>query len=94
MADDLITRLLIEQRKRLVASVMSGAEQTAWWSKLAPPEQRAFREKVLNSVGVFYDFCRDVVKVGNENSMVNEHAIELLQSVRESQRRLEQATRQ
>lgn len=90
MADDLIKRLATEQRKRLVASIMSYAEQSSWWMKLSVPEQRAYREKVLNSIGVFYDFILDVIKVGSDG-MVNEHAIEMIERVHQSQQRVERA---
>ena len=83
--------ILIEQRKRLVASVMGAAEQSAWWSKLTSVEQREFRKKLLDSVGVFYDLVRDVVKVSNEDSMVNEQALSLIQQVHAGQARLERS---
>lgn len=93
MADDLMSRLLVEQRKRLVAAIMNHVEQSAWWRQLRPEEQRAFRQKTLDSIGIFYDFCRDVIKVGNETTIVNEHALNLIQAVHESQRRLEATNR-
>ena len=92
MSDDIIKRLAIEQRKRLVAGLLSSAEQSPWWSRLQPQEQRAYRDKVLNSVGVYHDFMLDVIKVGGDNP-INEHALNLIQQVHDSQRRLEQASR-
>lgn len=87
MADDLIRKLLAEQRKRVVGSIMGGAEQSPWWSKLTPVDQRAYRQKVLDSIGVFYDFTLDVLKV-NTDSVVNEHALDLIAEMHRDVRRL------
>ena len=89
MAEDMLRRLLAEQRRRLVGGILGAAETSAWWSKVTPPEQRAFREKVLASIGVYYDLCLDLIKVGGEDGMRNEHALTLIMQVHESQRRLE-----
>lgn len=93
MTGDLTSRLLVEQRKRLLASILGAAETSAWWSKLTPAEQHAHRAKVLASVGTFYDFCRDVLKVTGEDSIRNDLAVELLQQVYESQQAVERVVR-
>ena len=87
--DDKIRRLAGEQRRRFVASVMGAAETSGWWSKMTAAEQRDFRSKVLNSVGVYHDFMLDVIKVSNEDSIRNELALDLIEQVHDSQRRLE-----
>jgi len=89
MADTLVNRLLVEQRKRMVASILGGAENSPWWSRLRPEEQQAYRMKVREATGVFYDFCRDVIKCGEEEAALNERAVQLIESVHASQRRLE-----
>lgn len=91
MSEDLTARLLGEQRKRLIASIMGAAENAPWWSRLQAGEQRAYREKVLSSVGTFYDFCRDVVKVTGEDGIRNDLALELLRQVHEGQRSLQRS---
>lgn len=88
MAEDLTSRLLGEQRKRLIASVMGAAENSHWWGKLSPAEQRAFRDKMLLSIGIFYDFCRDLVKVSNDDGMRNDYAVDLLNQVHAGQQNL------
>lgn len=88
---DIIRSLAVEQRKRLVASLMSYAEQSPWWGKLSSIEQREFRKKVLDSVGTYHDFILDIVKVTSEDSLVNEQAIGLIQQVHAGQARLERA---
>lgn len=93
MAEDLTSRLLAEQRKRLIASVMGAAENSSWWTRLSPADQRGYREKVINSVGVFYDFCKDVLKVASDDSLRNDHAVNLLQQVHNGQRALERQLR-
>lgn len=89
MADSLVNRLLVEQRKRMVASILGGAENSPWWSRLRPEEQQAYRVKVRDATGVFYDFCRDVIKCGEEDAAINEHVVRVIESVHASQRRLE-----
>lgn len=93
MGDDLLRRLLGEQRKRLVASLLGYVEQSAWWASLTAAEQRTLRDRVLVSIGVYHDFVLDVVKVGSEDSLRNEEALRLIQQVHASQSRLEQRMR-
>jgi hypothetical protein len=84
MSDESLRKLITEQRKRAVAGIMGSAERSEWWDKLNRPEQLAFRDKVLTSIGVFHDLVLDVVKVNTEGTdMVwNEHALEILQAIR------------
>lgn len=88
MSDDLILRIMVEQRKRLVATIMGAAERSAWWKNLPAAEQVTFRNTVLDSIGVFYDLVRDVIKVGHDDSMRNDHAIALIEQVHAGQREL------
>lgn len=91
MSDDIVIRLITEQRKRLVASIMGAAEQKPWWGKLSLQDQQEYRRKVLDSIGVFYDLIRDVVKVTNEGWTISQDAIELIAQVHASQSRLERS---
>lgn len=93
MADDIMRRLAGEQRRRFIAAILGAAETSTWWSKLSVQEQKAYRDKVLSSVGNYHDFMLDVIKVSNDDVIRNEHAINLLQQVHDSQRRLERAGR-
>lgn len=93
MAEDMTSRLLGEQRKRLVASIMGSAENAVWWGRLSPAEQSAYRDKIRSSIGTFYDFCRDVIKVTGEDSLRNEYSLDLLRQVHEGQKRLERGMR-
>jgi hypothetical protein len=87
--DDIVKRLAIEQRKRLVASLLGAMETSPWWGKLGPTEQRGIREKVLTSIGNYHDFMLDIIKVGNDDGERNGYAIELIEAVHAGQRRLE-----
>lgn len=89
MNDDLVIKLITEQRKRLVASIMGAAESKGWWNKLTVQEQREYRSKVLDSIGVFYDLVRDVVKVSGDGWTVSDDALALIAQVHASQNRLE-----
>lgn len=85
-----ITKLLAEQRKRLLASVMRAAEAESWWGLLASDERERYRTTVVTSINVFYDFCRDVIKVSDEDSISNDASMKLLAQVHSSQRSLQQ----
>lgn len=81
MSSDFVRNLLIEQRKRLAGSVMGYAEKTLF-DRMTPPEQRAFREKVLSAVGAYHDTCLDILKASvNDGSVVNAEALTLLTEI-------------
>ena len=85
---DPVRELIVEQRKRLVATLMHELEP-----KLRPTlgerEWRATRGKVLDAIGSYHDLVLDALKVGDRGVVRNEHAIELIEAVHASQRRLE-----
>lgn len=87
-ADETVRALAIEQRKRLVGGVMSYAEKSAWWSRLSKEQQEDLRDKILDSIGRYHDFMLDVIKVGHDDSMRNDHAISLIEQVHAGQREL------
>lgn len=94
MSDDIMRKLAGEQRRRFIAGVLGAAEMSPWWGRLSVPEQKAYRDKILTSVGSYHDFMLDVIKVSHDDVIRNEHAVNLLQAVHDSQRRLERAARQ
>jgi hypothetical protein len=78
---DFIRNLAIEQRKRLVGSLMDYAEKQLY-PYLPADVRRGFREKVMQSVGQYHDFVLDSLKASiSDTSVVNEAAIELLQQI-------------
>lgn len=76
-----VIRVVTEQRKRCLASILGAAEAAPWWAKLTRDEQAAYRQRVIDSLGVFYDLCRDVIKVADEDSLRNDHAVNLIESI-------------
>ena len=87
-SDETIRALAIEQRRRLVGSIMRTMEQASWWPRLDKAQQEEIRDKVLDSIGRYHDFMLDVIKVGHDDSVRNDHAIALIEQVHASQREL------
>lgn len=80
-SNEFIRNLLIEQRKRLVSSLMEYSERNVY-PKLNERERKDLREKVLASVGVYHDTCLDILKASiNDGSIVNEMAIEAISNM-------------
>lgn len=86
----LVVRLLAEQRKRCLATIMTSAENSAWWPELEADEQDAFRASVRAAVSIFYDLARDIVKVADDSDpgMRNDLALDLIRSIHTQQQRL------
>jgi hypothetical protein len=73
-------RLIVEQRRRLVAAVLGEAE-TTMRPHVPAAEWSAFRQKVLDAVGVYHDLVLDVLKVSRDDVVRNERALELLEAI-------------
>lgn len=87
----LVMRLLAEQRKRCLATVLTAAETSSWWSHVSASDQDAYRGQVRTAIAVFYDFARDVVKVTEDDgsgSTRNDYALELIRAIHTQQTRL------
>jgi hypothetical protein len=81
MGDDFIKNLAIEQRRRLVGSILEYAEQRVY-PHIPVAEQRAFRQKVLTAVGAYHDMTLDMLKASvSDGTVVNERALELLEQI-------------
>lgn len=81
-----VVRLLAEQRKRCLATILSAAENSAWWATLTNSQQTAYREQVRSAINVFYDFTRDVVKVSEEDGPRSDVVLDLIRSMHREQR--------
>ena len=80
----MVIRLMAEQRKRCLATILSSAESSAWWQNLDRAQQDEFRDQVRSALAIFYDFSRDVLKVQDEDghaAVRNDLALELIQAV-------------
>lgn len=78
---DVVIRVITEQRRRCLANILGSAENSPWWPRLSRDEQLAFRQRVIDALGVFYDLVRDVVKVSDEDTLRNDHVVELLEVI-------------
>jgi hypothetical protein len=77
-----VLRVVTEQRKRCLASILGAAEVAPWWGRLTREEQVAYRQRVIDALGVFYDLCRDVIKVtDDEEGLRNDHAVDLIERI-------------
>ncbi len=94
MADSNTTvlRLLAEQRKRCLATILTSAEAAPWWGTLSSAQQATFREQVRSALNVFYELTRDVVKVSdNDDLQRNDIALDLIRSIHTQQVKITQA---
>lgn len=76
-----VMRLLAEQRRRCLATILTSAEGSSWWGRLSDDQQATFREQVRTALAVFYDLTRDVVKVTEDDGVRNELALDLIRAV-------------
>lgn len=90
MADNaFVQNMLGQSRKRMVGSLMSYIEQNVYPS-LKPEEQVALRQKVLNSVGVFFDTTLDLLKASVSDGFVtNELVLEAIYALHDEVKRWE-----
>lgn len=84
-----LRNLATEQRKRMIASILSFAQGSDWWDDLNPNEQQDLRKKVIDSANQYHDFVLDTIKA-SDDSLINEQTASLLRQVRSSQARIEQ----
>lgn len=81
----LVVRLMAEQRKRCLATILNSAESSPWWSHLTSHQQDTYRDQVRQALAIFYDLARDVLKVSEDDTMRNDLALDLIRSVHSQQ---------
>jgi len=93
MMTDVSRNMLMEQRRRLVGSVMEYVEKNIY-KYLPEDERKKLREKMLASIGVYHDVMLDLVRAlaGTDEAVVNEHALLLLQQIHAEVRSLRPAS--
>lgn len=81
MSQEFVRNLAVEQRKRLVGSLMEHLERHVY-PTLTRDQQQALRTKVLASVGAYHDFILDVLKASvSDGSVTNDVALEMLAEI-------------
>jgi hypothetical protein len=87
MSSEFVRNLLIEQRRRVVGSIMTHAEKNVF-PTLSPAQQRVFRDKVLSSIGVYHDTCLDILKASvDDGSVVNADALSMITEIHQAVRK-------
>lgn len=85
----MVKRLIIEKRKRVIATILGHAEREFLKTgKISRDEFETFRSATLLAIDTWHDLMLDILKISDEDMMRNEHAVELLERVHASQRRL------
>lgn len=75
---EFVRRLLGEQRKRAVASVMSAIESRVN-GRLSPDEMAELRKQVLAALNAYHDTSLDILKSSvDTGTQVNEEALRLI----------------
>ena len=78
---DQVRALAVQQRRRMVATVM-GVLEAEVWPSLSVQKQQEVRRKVLASIDVYHDLMLDIIKTGDQDGVVfNEEAIRLLRRI-------------
>lgn len=79
--DEALRKLLVGQRRRLIASVLGHAERELY-PDLSSEQAKAFRAKVLAAVDSYHDLMLDILGATDPDEMVNAAAMVLLAEVR------------
>lgn len=73
-----VRNMLIEQRKRLVGTVMTYVEKEVY-PKLTEQERRALRKRMLTAIDSYHDVCLDMLKASvDDGLLLNDEAARLL----------------
>jgi hypothetical protein len=73
-----VVRLLAEQKRRCLATILGAAEGLSGWKDLNPEERELFRDQVRGALNILYDLSRDVIKVTDDTGLRNDLALELI----------------
>lgn len=73
-----VRNMLVEQRKRLVGTLMKYVE-TDVYPRLPESERHRLRKKILQSIDSYHDVCLDMLKASvDDGSIHNDEAVRLL----------------
>lgn len=85
----MVKRLIIEKRKRVVATILGAAERDFLRTgKITREEYEGFRTTALLAIDAWHDLMLDILKISDEDMMRNEHAVDLLERVHAGQSQL------
>lgn len=88
MSSQFAQNLLLEQRRRLVGSLMRYLEDEIY-PGLSISQQKELRKKVLTSTAQYHDVCLDLIKATvNDGTVANEETMRLLTLVHADVRHL------
>lgn len=87
---DLARRLVMEQRKRAVGTIMGAVENLAH-PHMPHKDRQALRLAILNGIGAYHDFVLDVLKVKGDDMVQNEETLRVLRELHHGQRQIADA---
>jgi hypothetical protein len=78
VSSQLAQNMLVEQRRRLVGTLMRYLEEEVY-PGLSLPQQKELRKKVLTATAQYHDVCLDLIKASvNDGTVLDEQAMRLL----------------
>lgn len=78
MSQPFIRNMLGRQRKRSLAIILGHAER-AFYDRLTPDEQAAFRSVVLSAISTYHDACLDMIESSVSDGMaINQEAVRVI----------------
>ena len=81
MSSSFVKNLLIEQRRRSVATLMKYVERDIY-PRLPQQLREELREQILSTLGGYHDLCLDVLKASaSDGIVVNEEALALIEKI-------------
>lgn len=81
MSSDFVKALLIEQRKRLLGTVLGHVDRELV-SSLTPKQKSELRDKVMSAVGVYHDTCLDMLKASVDDGIIpNAELLQVLENI-------------
>lgn len=88
MSTQFAQNLLLEQRRRLVGTLMRYLEEEIY-PGLSVPQQKDLRKKVLTATSQYHDVCLDLIKASvNDGTVADEQTLRLLTLVHADVREL------
>jgi hypothetical protein len=94
VSSDFVKNLLIEQRKRLLGTVLGHVDRELA-SSLTPRQKADLRDKVMAAVGVYHDTCLDMLKASVDDGIIpNAELLSVLESLHSDVKGLSSEMRQ